>query len=49
METHPNPACAKSDGPNAVPLNRMEELLTTLVALDRAVKQGGVFLEQNFA
>jgi len=39
METHPNPAKALSDGPNAWPLARMEALLTTLVALDRAVKQ----------
>jgi 2-dehydro-3-deoxyphosphooctonate aldolase (KDO 8-P synthase) len=48
METHPNPACAKSDGPNAVPLGRMKELLTTLVSLDRIVKSQG-FLESNFA
>lgn len=48
METHPNPACAKSDGPNAVPLNRMEELLSTLVVLDKAVKSGSSFLENNF-
>jgi 2-dehydro-3-deoxyphosphooctonate aldolase (KDO 8-P synthase) len=39
METHPDPAKALSDGPNAWPLARMEALLTTLVALDRAVKQ----------
>jgi 2-dehydro-3-deoxyphosphooctonate aldolase (KDO 8-P synthase) len=38
METHPNPASAKSDGPNAWPLDRMESLLTTLVKLDRMVK-----------
>ena len=38
METHPNPAKALSDGPNAWPLVRMEPLLTTLRALDRAVK-----------
>jgi 2-dehydro-3-deoxyphosphooctonate aldolase (KDO 8-P synthase) len=41
METHPDPANAKSDGPNAWPLDRMESLLTTLVALDRTVKEGG--------
>jgi len=41
METHPNPACAMSDGPNAWPLGRMKELLTTLQQLDRLVKQGG--------
>ena len=38
METHPNPAKALSDGPNAWPLDRMESLLTTLKELDRAVK-----------
>jgi 2-dehydro-3-deoxyphosphooctonate aldolase (KDO 8-P synthase) len=41
METHPDPASAKSDGPNAWPLDRMESLLTTLVGLDRAVKERG--------
>jgi len=41
METHPDPANAKSDGPNAWPLDRMESLLTTLVALDALVKQRG--------
>ena len=41
METHPNPAVALSDGPNAWPLDRMESLLTTLVALDAAVKRAG--------
>ena len=41
METHPDPANAKSDGPNAWPLDRMESLLTTLLALDRAVKERG--------
>ncbi len=39
METHPDPAKALSDGPNAWPLARMEALLTTLVELDRAVKK----------
>ncbi len=48
METHPNPALAMSDGPNAVPLSRMKELLTTLVDLDRVVKKNG-FLESNFS
>ena len=47
METHPDPAHAKSDGPNAVPLNRMRELLTSLAALDRVVKQTP-FLENDF-
>jgi 2-dehydro-3-deoxyphosphooctonate aldolase (KDO 8-P synthase) len=41
METHPNPAKALSDGPNAWPLGLMEELLETLVQLDRAVKKRG--------
>ena len=41
METHPDPAKAKSDGPNAWPLDRMEPLLETLVELDRTVKQAG--------
>jgi 2-dehydro-3-deoxyphosphooctonate aldolase (KDO 8-P synthase) len=39
METHPRPAEALSDGPNAWPLARMEALLTTLSELDRAVKK----------
>ncbi|AIO74377.1 3-deoxy-8-phosphooctulonate synthase [Burkholderia multivorans] len=47
METHPNPAEAKSDGPNAVPLNRMSALLETLVTLDQAVKRGP-FPENDF-
>ncbi|MDY3115047.1 MAG: 3-deoxy-8-phosphooctulonate synthase [Sutterella sp.] len=38
METHPNPPCAKSDGPNAVPLDKMKALLTSLVEIDRVVK-----------
>ena len=38
METHPDPAKALSDGPNAWPLARMEPLLETLKALDLAVK-----------
>jgi 2-dehydro-3-deoxyphosphooctonate aldolase (KDO 8-P synthase) len=41
METHPNPAKALSDGPNAWPLARMQELLTTLVELDATVKRAG--------
>jgi 2-dehydro-3-deoxyphosphooctonate aldolase (KDO 8-P synthase) len=38
METHPDPANAMSDGPNAVPLKHMKALLETLLALDRVVK-----------
>ncbi len=47
METHPNPAEAKSDGPNAVPLDRMRELLETLLELDRVAKKRR-FLEADF-
>jgi 2-dehydro-3-deoxyphosphooctonate aldolase (KDO 8-P synthase) len=39
METHPDPAKALSDGPNAWPLERMGSLLSTLVDLDLAVKK----------
>jgi len=39
METHPDPAKALSDGPNAWPLDRMASLLSTLVDLDIAVKK----------
>jgi 2-dehydro-3-deoxyphosphooctonate aldolase (KDO 8-P synthase) len=39
METHPNPAKALSDGPNAWPLDRMASLLSTLKELDQAVKK----------
>ena len=46
METHPDPATALSDGPNAWPLHKMKQLLTTLIELDRVVKQSG-FAEQN--
>ncbi len=42
METHPRPEAALSDGPNSWPLARMESLLATLVALDRAVKAAGL-------
>jgi len=48
METHPNPAEAKSDGPNAVPLARIKELLGTMIELDRIVKKS-VFLENDFS
>ncbi len=41
IETHPDPANAMSDGPNAWPLDKMESLLTTLVNLDRVVKEAG--------
>ena len=42
METHPDPDKALSDGPNAWPLGMMEELLETLVELDRMVKKKGL-------
>jgi 2-dehydro-3-deoxyphosphooctonate aldolase (KDO 8-P synthase) len=41
METHPDPAKALSDGPNAWPLGMMAGLLETLVELDRTVKKKG--------
>jgi len=41
METHPNPAKALSDGPNAWPLQLMRELLETLKEIDVLVKQKG--------
>ncbi len=47
METHPNPAKALSDGPNAVPLHRMRDLLEQLVTIDQTVK-AKPFLEENF-
>jgi len=47
METHPKPAEAWSDGPNAVPLRHMKALLETLVELDRITKRAG-FLENHF-
>ena len=48
METHPDPAKAMSDGPNAVPLKHMRALLETLLELDRVTKKNG-FLENNFS
>jgi 2-dehydro-3-deoxyphosphooctonate aldolase (KDO 8-P synthase) len=38
LETHPNPAKALSDGPNMLPLNKLESLLKDLIAIDRIVK-----------
>ncbi len=46
METHPDPAKALSDGPNAFPLGHLQTLLQTLKALDGLVKQHG-FIEEN--
>ena len=46
METHPDPAKAMSDGPNAFPLGHLSAMLQTLKALDALVKQQG-FIEEN--
>jgi 2-dehydro-3-deoxyphosphooctonate aldolase (KDO 8-P synthase) len=46
METHPDPAKALSDGPNAWPLHKMRDLLELLVDLDRVVKKAG-FIEST--
>ena len=48
METHPNPAQALSDGPNAVPLKHMRALLEKLQALDAVTKRNG-YLEDQFS
>ncbi|MEZ5739244.1 MAG: 3-deoxy-8-phosphooctulonate synthase [Burkholderiaceae bacterium] len=48
METHPDPANAMSDGPNAWPMDRLEGLLGTLLALDHLVKRDG-FAEQQLS
>jgi 2-dehydro-3-deoxyphosphooctonate aldolase (KDO 8-P synthase) len=46
METHPDPARALSDGPNAFPLGHLKELLRTLKVLDQTVKQQGLIEEK---
>jgi len=46
METHPDPSKALSDGPNAVPLAAMRDLLATLMSIDHVVKRAG-FLENS--
>ena len=48
METHPDPANALSDGPNAVPLKHMRALLEQLLSLDRVVKAQPL-LENDFS
>jgi 2-dehydro-3-deoxyphosphooctonate aldolase (KDO 8-P synthase) len=48
METHPDPANAMSDGPNAVPLKHMKALLEQLVSLDRVVKSQPL-IENDFS
>jgi len=47
METHPEPAKALSDGPNAWPLDEMRVLLETLQAIDETVKKSD-FLEAGY-
>lgn len=47
METHPTPDQALCDGPNAMPLSHMRELLETLLELDAALKQRGYIEEQT--
>ena len=49
METHPDPASAKSDGPNAVPLKHMKALLQTLQSLDTVAKSQPWLEDQFFA
>ena len=46
METHPDPESALSDGPNSWPLDKMGQLLETLLDLDRVVKRKG-FVENE--
>ena len=48
METHPDPAQAMSDGPNAVPLKHMKVLLETLKEIDQLVKHPGMMIEHTF-
>ncbi len=48
METHPDPANAKSDGPNSWPMYQIESLLETLKAIDESVKKSG-FAEMNLS
>ncbi len=47
METHPDPDRALSDGPNSMPLHKMEELLTTLKIIDDAVKVRGFEIDPD--
>jgi len=48
METHPDPANAKSDGPNAMPTQRLKDLLIVLQGIDQSTKAGG-FLENELS
>jgi 2-dehydro-3-deoxyphosphooctonate aldolase (KDO 8-P synthase) len=47
METHPDPSVALSDGPNAWPLDKMKQLLETLMSIDSSVKSSG-YLEADY-
>ena len=47
METHPDPATALSDGPNAVPLDKIAVLLESIQRIDQCVKQDD-YLEEEF-
>jgi 2-dehydro-3-deoxyphosphooctonate aldolase (KDO 8-P synthase) len=47
METHPDPSVALSDGPNAWPLDKMRQLLETLMSIDSSVKQSA-YLEADY-
>jgi 2-dehydro-3-deoxyphosphooctonate aldolase (KDO 8-P synthase) len=40
IETHPDPDNAPSDGPNMVPLSKMENLLKQLIKIDQLIKNG---------
>jgi len=48
METHPDPVNAKSDGPNAMPTQRLKDLLIVLQEIDQSTKAGG-FLENELS
>jgi 2-dehydro-3-deoxyphosphooctonate aldolase (KDO 8-P synthase) len=48
METHPDPSCALSDGPNMVPIDKMAEMLKSLQDIDNITKQNG-FLEDKLS
>ena len=47
METHPDPSKALSDGPNAWPLDKMKQILESLMSIDSSVKQSG-YLEADY-
>jgi 2-dehydro-3-deoxyphosphooctonate aldolase (KDO 8-P synthase) len=47
MEVHDNPAQAKSDGPNALPLERLRDVLTELLQVHRAVNKPAASSQVN--